>query len=920
MPAPNLPPPYGAPPRSGSHAELLALRARAEQQGPPLPPALPPPAPEEAQRLVEELQVHQVEMEMQYEALLLAQAEAQHARAEYLNLYDLAPVGFFTLTATGLITQLNAGAGRLLGGVSQRLAGRRFAQCVAPAHGLAFGHFLARVLATAATQSAELLLLREDGTPFFAQLEGLRADGPNGFECRLAVLDTDARHQTTQALATSEARFRTLFEKSHDAVVLLQGHHYVDCNEAALRLLGASHKSQLVDQPAWANAPDVQPDGRRTIDVLRDGVDTALRVGSHRCEVRMQHFSGAKIWVEAVLTPIELGGPTPLVHVVWRDVTAAHAAAALLRENEAVLALALEASEMGIYSWDIVRDQLRLDARAQAIIGQAYGPAPVPMAALVARLHPDDTARVWAVIGATAVSNAPLAVDYRVVWPSGEVRFVSAAGRFQTNAQGRQTSIVGVLRDVTSEHVAQEAVRESRERLQLALDASASGVWVWEVASNRLEWDAQAQAIFGHDFVAGPVPFSVLGAAVHPDDLPAVGAVLRLAFDKRTKFELEHRIRWADGQVRYVAAAGTAVFDGAGRPLRLVGVMRDVTPRREAQEALRREKEFTDSLLENSVDGLVALDLNGRITAWNAEMTRYFGPEAAAVLGRPLREALPHLDSATDLLLARAQAGERVTRPGRPFPNRPGRYDVFMVPLHNDGDAAPSGVLIIVRDVTERDRLAEEATQLRLRQQQEVLAAILATQETERKRIAEALHNGLGQLLYATKLSLAGHNEAPGTRESLRLLDEAIRAARTISFELTPGILEDFGLHTALEELVKRLAPTRLPVHLHLVNLGPRLPAPVEIAVYRVVQELLNNVMKHAQATEVVVHVAREGARLAVSVEDNGQGFEPAALANQPLAGIGLAGVRNRVALLGGELLIAAQLGRGTIVSFELDV
>ena len=209
---------------------------------------------------------------------------------------------------------------------------------------------------------------------------------------------------------------------------------------------------------------------------------------------------------------------------------------------------------------------------------------------------------------------------------------------------------------------------------------------------------------------------------------------------------------------------------------------------------------------------------------------------------------------------------------------------------------------------------------MRLRQQQEVLAAILATQETERKRIAEALHNGLGQLLYATKLSLAGHDEAPGTRESLRLLDEAIRAARTISFELTPGILEDFGLHTALEELVKRLAPTRLPVHLHLVNLGPRLPAPVEIAVYRVVQELLNNVMKHAQATEVEVHVAREGARLAVSVEDNGQGFEPAALANQPLAGIGLAGVRNRVALLGGELLIAAQLGRGTIVSFELDV
>ena len=140
----------------------------------------------------------------------------------------------------------------------------------------------------------------------------------------------------------------------------------------------------------------------------------------------------------------------------------------------------------------------------------------MPVAALVARLHPDDAARVRAIIGATAVSNASLAVDYRVVWPSGEVRFVLAAGRSQTNAQGRQTSIVGILRDVISEHAAQEAVRESRERLQLALNASASGVWVWEVASNRLEWDAQAQVIFGHHFVAGPVSFSVLGSRRAP--------------------------------------------------------------------------------------------------------------------------------------------------------------------------------------------------------------------------------------------------------------------------------------------------------------------------------------------------------------------------------------------------------------------
>ena len=117
---------------------------------------------------------------------------------------------------------------------------------------------------------------------------------------------------------------------------------------------------------------------------------------------------------------------------------------------------------------------------------------------------------------------------------------------------------------------------------------------------------------------------------------------------------------------------------------------------------------------------------------------------------------------------------------------------------------------------------------------------------------------------------------------------------------------------------MKRIAPAGLPVRLHLTGLERRLRPAVEITVYRVVQELLNNVMKHAAATEVIVHVAREHGQVEVSVEDNGRGFEEAPLATQPLAGIGLAGVRNRVALLGGALVIHSRLGRGTIITFEL--
>ncbi|MBF9221142.1 PAS domain-containing sensor histidine kinase [Hymenobacter ruricola] len=775
------------------HAALLALRARAEQRRHLVTQAGEQHSPEEVQRLLQELQVHQIELEMQYEELLLAQAEAQEARAEFIDLYDFAPVGYFTLNHLGAVTQLNLCASQQLGTVRQRLTGRRFALFVAPPDRLAFGQFLAKVLTSDGTQSGEFSLQREDGTPFYAQLEGLRAPGPDGPQCRLAVLDNTARRVAADALAASEARFRRLFADSNDAVVLLQGHQFVDCNEAAVRLLGARSKADIVGKAAWAHAPEYQPDGRRTIDLFRDTTEAALRTGSQRCDAMMLKNTGEEMWVEAVLTPIEMGGPQPLVHILWRDVTRARAA--------------------------------------------------------------------------------------------------------------------------------QEELRLSQERLQMALAASESGVWVWELAGHELYWDARAQAIFGLDYNPEPVSFEVLRGAVHPDDLLGVAAGLKRALAGHTPFDLEHRIVWSDGGVRYVAALGKVVYDEHGQPLRLIGIMRDVTPRREAENALRREKEFTESLLDNSIDGIIALDRETRITAWNAEATRHFGQEAAAVLGRPLFEVLPFMNDKAHTGVAQALAGERVTCPAQPFVVRPGQYDAYLIPLQDDGNPEPSGVLAIIRDVAERDRLAEEATQLRLRQQQEVLAAILATQETERKRIAEGLHNGLGQLLYATKLSLENRaNRLVSPRDALKLLDDAIRATRTISFELTPGVLEDFGLRTALETLVKRMAPAGLPVRLHLLGLEQRLPAPVEIAVYRVAQELLNNVMKHARATEVEMHVVHENGHLEVSVEDNGCGFDPATLATQPLTGIGLSGARNRVALLGGELFIKSRLGRGTIISFELRV
>ena len=770
---------------TGPHADLLALRARAEKRRQLVTQAIAQGTPADTRRLVEELQEHQLELQMQYEALLRAQAGA---------------------------------------------------------------------------------------------------------------------------LAASEARFHQLFAHSADAVLLLQDGHYVDGNEAALRLLGLPGRSYLVGQPAAAFAPKFQPDGQRTADLFRASVAEALHSGTHRCAALLHRYSGEPIWVEAVLTAIEAAGAAPLLHLVWRDVTAARAAAQQLRERGARLSLALNASQTGVFTWDFATRLVDGDLTARAMMGEVAGTGPLPVAAVGARICPADRGRVWAGFRAAIATQQPLTLDFQVQWPDGCRHDLNLAGRATANELGHATGFTGVVHDITAQRAVQNELTYKSlvlERLlahmpMLLTRCGPDGTFLESVGAGLHGLGLQPGEMVGQNCFAA-----------FPNLSEPMQRVMR---GEPVEFLAEFEVA---GQ--QVAFRNYGFFDEQRQQAVVLAV--DVSEAIRQQHQLEAERDFIHSLLENSIDAIVSLDPAGRVRLWNAETARFFGLSAAEAVGQLLVDIVPDISPQGRHDLAQAQAGQRLDLLSVTSPRRPGYFDVHYVPLRPPAAVPPYGVLVMFRDMTERTRLAEQATQVRLRQQQAVLAAILDTQETERKRIAEALHNGLGQLLYATKLSLdTTGGVAPAPRDTLRLLEEAIKATRTISFELTPGILEDFGLRVGLETLVKRLAPARLPVHLHLTGLDQRLAAPVEIAVYRIVQELLNNVMKHARAGEVEVHVAHEQQRLFVSVEDNGLGFDSAALADAPLAGIGLAGVRNRVALLGGELAIRSQRGRGTIVSFEVAV
>jgi signal transduction histidine kinase len=203
-----------------------------------------------------------------------------------------------------------------------------------------------------------------------------------------------------------------------------------------------------------------------------------------------------------------------------------------------------------------------------------------------------------------------------------------------------------------------------------------------------------------------------------------------------------------------------------------------------------------------------------------------------------------------------------------------------------------------------RERIAQE--QLRTR-------AIIEAEEKERIRIARELHDGVGQLLAAAKMNLSSENGMENKRENvIRLVDDAIGEVRSVSHSMMPDVLMKHGLAKAIRDLVEKTSGSVTEISLQLNGWEKRWDAASESILYRVVQELIGNALKHAGATKINIDLNKFDDEINLIVEDNGKGFDPAELGER--AGIGLKNMQSRIAFLGGHIIIDSTPGRGTTV------
>ena len=206
--------------------------------------------------------------------------------------------------------------------------------------------------------------------------------------------------------------------------------------------------------------------------------------------------------------------------------------------------------------------------------------------------------------------------------------------------------------------------------------------------------------------------------------------------------------------------------------------------------------------------------------------------------------------------------------------------------------------------------------------------AILEAEEKERRRIAQDLHDGVGQLLSAAKLNLSNLDSKIATQteeqklamqNALSLVDDSVKEVRAVSHNMMPNTLIKLGLASAVREFITKLgnAPT-LKVDLEIVGLDTRLDNQIETVLYRVIQEIVNNIIKHAKASQISMQLIRHDTELNIMIEDNGVGFDTNQLDN--FEGIGLKGIQTRIEFLNGSVHFDSSIGRGTTVIIDIPL
>lgn len=720
-------------------------------------------------------------------------------------------------------------------------------------------------------------------------------------------------------LADREARLRAIFETEPECVKLIAPDgSLLEMNPAGLRMIEADSLEQVR--------------GRRMYEIVtkeyrkpfRELTQEVFRGGSGILEFEIVGLRGTRRRLETHASALrDATGQVSALLGITRDVTERRHADVQLRESEARVRLSVEAANIGLWDWNLVTNEVDYSPEWKSQIGYREDEISNSFSEWESRVHPEDLEPTL------KKTNAYLAdprgrheVEFRFRHKNGTYRWIYAHGRVVVGTEGKPDRMLGCHIDITQRKQSEEALKKSEERFSAVFKAAPGSMMLFSLpGGHTVEVNDRFTEITGYtrEEAIGKTT-AELGMWADPT---ARERFLTMLERDGAVASFEADLRHRSGAIRNGLISGEILT--IGNESYLLGVFFDITQLKTAELAKRASEEQYRDLVDHMRDLVCRHDAQGNLLFVNRASAELLGYPPGELVGKNLREILepgterPYArylktilskGEASGLMLVRTRSGES-------------RVWEYHNTLRTDGPSIFT-VRGLAHDITERQRAEAKLKESRDRLR-DLSARLDSAREEEGKRIAREIHDELGGALTALKWDIEGIDKAVSrvanghellsVRDKLPavsgLIDSTIETVRRIAAELRPPVLDDLGLAAAIEsQTVQFEQRTGIRCTFASNTTAARLSRERTTAVFRIFQEIMTNVIRHSRAKRVTIKLTERQGWLELRVKDNGRGITDEEKNNT--RALGLLGMNERALLVGGEISISGEPGKGT--------
>jgi PAS domain S-box-containing protein len=503
-----------------------------------------------------------------------------------------------------------------------------------------------------------------------------------------------------------------------------------------------------------------------------------------------------------------------------------------------------------------------------------------------------------------------------LTWHGDDTLFISfKSSNYQSHTDRREQPVL--------------QLRMLNELYRFVTEVTNDCLWEWNLESKEIFWiDGGHKRVFGYQIENALIPQSFWERCLHPDDKERILANLNKCISQGSGniWEDEYRFKKVNGEFAFVHDRGQIIYE-KGKATRMIGAAQDITARKVTENQLMESERKLALLSRQTVNALILTDAEGKIIWVNNSFSRISEYRSEDVIGRRIGSFLQGKETALDTLqYLRKKINEK-----QPFDceilnySKTGRKYWIHVqgqPLFNENGICDR-YFAIETDITSRILLEDKLANERLAKQKEITAAVLIAQEKERSDIGRELHDNLNQILAVAKLYIQTAKANKDNRDinldkSLGLIGGVINEIRRVSKSLVIPGTHIIGLFDNIRNLITDLMMVN-PVKFQFKERGieeNELNDKLQVTLYRIVQEQLNNILKHANASHASIELSRQKDNVILLITDDGQGCD----SSDSKKGLGLINIKSRASLYDGTATIITKPGEGFTLKVVLSL